>query len=229
MQRWWVVSAVIVLGLASCATERGENRADAEADMPVLDALAPLADDWSRWLLGRWEITAESDLAQFKGWVKGRGQMDAEMVLGGQFLVITKAGQMTELSDEYVQYLKKTLHASDEDIQKLRNLHFGDLELRTIDPKTGQIVIYLFDSWRCVATGTGKLEGNRETMEWRWSVAGEGTSVRVTEKVSDDEFTVTEKYTLADGSIMQDRVQMIRKESRPDKEPRAPGRLPGEI
>lgn len=240
MRRWFVVPAIIMLALASCATEQGKNGAGpatdregktAEGDVSAsaLKPLEPLDDDWSRWLLGQWEVTAESDLAQFKRWVKGKGQMNVEMVLGGQFLVITKAGQMTALSDEYVQYLKKTLHASDEDIQKLRNLHFGDLELRTIDPKTGRIVVYLFDSWRCVAKGAGKLEGNKETIEWEWSVAGQGTSVRVTERIGDDQLAVTEKYTLADGSIMQDRVQMIRKESKPDKEPQAPGRLPGEI
>jgi len=239
-----VVLTIAMLALASCAAEQGASGTPPAADragravdanVPALEPLAALSDDWSRGLVGQWEITAESDLAQFKGWVKGRGQMDAEMVLGGQFLVITKAGQMTELSDEYVQYLKKTLHASDEDIQALRNLHFGDLELRTIDPKTGQIVVYLFDSWRCVATGTGKLEGDRETIEWRWSVAGEGTSVRVTEKVSNDEFIVTEKYALTDGSIMLDRARMVRKESGPDNEsqlynePRHPGHLPGEV
>jgi hypothetical protein len=240
MRRWWVVPAIIMLALASCATEQGTSGAapaadreekTAEANVLPLEPLKALDDDWSRWLIGQWEVTAESDLAQFKGWVKGRGRMNVELVLGGQFIIMTRAGQMIELSDEYVQYLKKNLHASEEDIRELRNMHFGDLELRTIDPKTDRIVAYLFDSWRCVAKGTGKLEGNREIIDWEWSVAGQGTSVRVTEKLTNDRFIVVERYTLPDGSIMQDKSQMIRKEkeSEPDKEPRAPSRLPGEV
>jgi len=83
MRRWGVVPAIIVLCMASCATEQGRNGAGpaadregrtAEADVSA-SALEPLDDGWSRWLLGQWEITAESDLAQFKGWVKGRVQM----------------------------------------------------------------------------------------------------------------------------------------------------------
>jgi hypothetical protein len=240
MRKWLVVPAIVTLCLASCATEPGTrgassaaNRPDKAADpnSPPLEALKALSDDWSRWLIGQWDVIAESDLAQFKSWVKGRGRMNVELVLGGQFIVMTSAGQMTELSDEYVQYLKKKLHASDEDIRELRNMHFGDLELRTIEPTTGRIVAYLFDSWRCVAKGTGKREGNREIMEWEWSVAGQGTSVRVTERLSNDRFIVVERYTLPDGTIMQDKSQMIRKEkeSEPDKEPRSPGRLPGEV
>jgi len=244
MRKWLVVPAIITLCLASCATEPGTrgassaaNRPDKAADpnSPPLEPLKALSDEWSRWLIGQWEVTAESDLAQFKSWVKGRGRMNVDLVLGGQFIVMTSAGQMTELSDEYVQYLKKKLHASDEDIRELRNMHFGDLELRTIEPKTGRIVAYLFDSWRCVAKGTGKREGNREIMEWEWSVAGQGTSVRVTERLSNDRFIVVERYTLPDGTIMQDKSQMIRKESRPDeesepdREPRHPGRLPDEV
>jgi len=227
--------SIIGLGVVSCATN--QEAPDAEQDVLTLQPPGPLDDDWSRWLVGQWEVTAESDLAQFKSWVKGRGRMNVELVLGGQFIVMTSAGQITELSDEYVQYLKKNLHASDEDIRELGNMHFGDLELRTIEPGTGRIVAYLFDSWRCVAKGTGKLEGNREIIEWEWSVAGQGTSLRVTEKLSNDRFIVVERYTLPDGGIMQDKSQMIRNqrqsepdnEPQPDKEPRAPGRLPGEV
>jgi hypothetical protein len=239
MTRLCVMLSILGLSVVSCATN--QETPDAEQDVLALEPPGPLDDDWSRWIVGQWEVTAESDLAQFKSWVKGRGRMNAEPVLGGQFVVVTSAGQITELSEEYVQYLKKNLHASEEDIRDLRNMHFGDLELRTIEPGTDRIIAYLFDSWRCVATGTGKIEGNREIVEWEWSVAGKGTSVRITERLSNDKFIVVERYTLPDGTIMQDRAQMIRRESRPDKgsepdnesepdrEPKPPSRLPGEV
>jgi hypothetical protein len=82
--------------------------------------------------------------------------------------------------------------------------------LRQAAEKTGEIVGYLFDSLRCVARGTGKREGNKEIINWVWSVQGTGTSVRITEKISDDKFISTEKYRMPDGGIMEDKAEMIR-------------------
>ena len=65
-------------------------------------------------------------------------------------------------------------------------MKFAEVDYRTIDPRTGGIVAYLFDSWRCVATGTGTCDGNREVIEWKWSAGGQGTSVRTTEKVGEN-------------------------------------------
>ena len=69
----------------------------------------------------------------------------------------------------------------------------------------------MFDSWRCIAKGTGKRQGNKEIVEWKWSASGQGDSIRITEKVGDDKIIVTEKYTLPDGSIMEDKRKMTRK------------------
>jgi hypothetical protein len=41
-------------------------------------------------------------------------------------------------------------------------------------------------------------------------IGGQGTSVRTTERTNEDKLVVTEKYTLADGSTMEDRVKMTR-------------------
>jgi hypothetical protein len=218
-----IALAVTMLAAASCAVDQDKDAARAPADQegPVetgaldLTPPRPLTDEWSRWLVGQWDCMAESDLPGFKTWVKGRGQMNAELALGGQFLLIRKEGRMTQISDEYLQFLRRNLHASEEDIRALQNMAFGDLELHSIEPKTGQTVAYLFDSWRCVAQGTGKREGNMEVLEWKWSLAGAGTSVRTTEKVSDNRIAVTEKYTLVDGSTMEDRAVMVRTQSTP--------------
>jgi hypothetical protein len=207
----------------SCAVNQDRKAAQSpadregseEADTIVLTPPEPLDDDWTRSLIGQWNCLAESDLPGFKTSVKGRGQVKVELGLGGQFLLIQKEGKMTRLSDEYLSFLREKLHASDEEIRALQDMTFADLELRSIDPKTGRIVAYLFDSWRCVAQGSGKRTGNREIMEWKWSLAGAGTSVRITEKLSDDKVVSVERYKLVDGSTMEDRSVMVRKQSAP--------------
>jgi hypothetical protein len=56
-------------------------------------------------------------------------------------------------------------------------------------------------------------------MEWEWSCQGQGgaSSVRITERVSDDKLIITEKYTLPDGSIMEDKGEMTRKKITTEK------------
>jgi hypothetical protein len=214
MKRLCVVSAVLIV--ISCA--RQEQRESVESTMDqqkegVVSLGQPerLDDEWSRWLVGEWESTAESDLAGFKCWVKGQGRVKAELGVGGQFLVVTKQGEVAQISDEYLQYLRRDKHTPEQEIEKLRQMKFAEVDYRTIDPRTGAIFAYLFDSWRCVATGTGTCDGKREVIEWKWSAGGQGTSVRTTERVSQDKFIVTEKYTLPDGGTMEDRAQMVRR------------------
>jgi len=47
-------------------------------------------------------------------------------------------------------------------------------------------------------------------MEWTWSVAGRGTSVRTAERIDPDTLVITEHYSLPDGATMEDRVRMTR-------------------
>ena len=225
MRRLSVVLAVALLAVASCATNQEKKAAESpanqkesvEAGAPILVPPKPLDDAWSQWLVGQWDCSAESDIPGFKKWVRGKGQMTAELGLGGQFLLTRMEGKMTHLSEEYLEYLRKTLHAPEEDIQRLQNMTFGSLELRSIDPLTGRVTAYLFDSWRCTAQGTGIRKGNTEIIEWKWSLAGAGTSVRVTEKVTDDRMVVVERYVLPDSSTMEDRAVMVRRQSAPPK------------
>jgi len=225
MRRFSVALAAAVLIVASCATNEekkaGESpssqQKNAEEGAPILTPPKPLDDAWSRWLVGQWDCSAESDIPGFKKWVRGKGLMTVELGLGGQFLLTRMEGKMTHLSEEYLDYLRQTLHAPEEDIERLQNMTFGSLELRSIDPQTGRISVHLFDSWRCTAQGTGIRKGNAEVIEWKWSLAGAGTSVRVTEKVTDDKMVVVERYVLPDGSTMEDRAVMVRKQSAPSK------------
>jgi len=165
-----------------------------------------LDDGWSRWIVGEWEGSGKSDAGT------GKVRVKIELGLNGQFLIMKGEGEITEITDEQKQYLKKVLHASDEEIHKFCSSTFKELQIHTIDPKTGEVIGYLFDSLRCIAEGRGKREGNKETMEWKWVASGKvASSLRIMEKVGDDKIIVTERYTLPNGSIMEDRGEIIRK------------------
>ena len=151
----------------------------------------------------------KSDFGAHKDWAQGKCRLNIELALNGQFLVRKGQSRIISLSDEYIKQLKWQ-HLSDSDIEKMRNSSFESMEVYTIDPKTGEITGYLFDSLRCIAKGTGKREGNKEIINWVWSGQGQGSSTRVTEKISDDRFISTEKYTMPDGSAMEDKAEMTR-------------------
>jgi hypothetical protein len=208
MKKLYLISLVLILSLSSCVSNQ-KKQAD-KGNIPSLEPPKALNDEWSKWLVGEWQGTAKSDFGEQKDWAKGDCRLNIELALNGQFLVRKGQSRVTGLSDEYIKQLKEQ-QMSDSDIEKMRNSTFESMEIYTIDPKTGEVVGYLFDSLRCVAKGTGKREGNKETINWVWSVQGAGSSTRVTEKISDDKFISTEKYTMPDGSTMEDRAEMVRK------------------
>jgi hypothetical protein len=203
MKKLSVVSLLIAVIITSCTVN--QEKEVAKESRPSAFLPKPVDDDWSKWLVGKWEGSGESDAGKGKGWVQ------IELGLNGQFLIMKGEAQITEITGEQKQYLKETLHASDEDIERFQSSTFKSLEIHTIDPKTGETIGYLFDSLRCIAKGRGKREGNKEIMEWKWSGSGQGTSIRIKEKVSDNKLVITEKYTLPDGSTMEDKGEMTRK------------------
>ncbi|MEN6307457.1 MAG: hypothetical protein ABFD91_06845 [Anaerohalosphaeraceae bacterium] len=160
----------------------------------------PLNDDWTRWMVGQWEGAGQGDAG------KGTGHVTIELGLNGQFLFMRGEAQITGLNAEY---LKKNMNASDDEIQRFASQPYRSLEIYTIDPATGDIVGYLFDSLRCVATGRGKRQDNKEIIEWQWATGHKST--RITEKADQDTLLVTERtYNMADGSVMEDKGKMIR-------------------
>jgi hypothetical protein len=207
MKKLYLISLVLMLSLISCVSNQ-KNETD-KGNIPSLEPPKALNDDWNKWLVGSWQGTAKSDFGEHKDWAKGDCGLNIELVLNGQFIIRKGHSQVTCLSDEYIKQLKEQ-RMSDSDIEKIHNSTFESLEVYTIDPKTGEITAYLFDSLRCVAKGIGNHKGNKETINWVWSVQGQGTSTRVTEKISDDKFICTEKYTMPDGSIMEDKGEMYR-------------------
>ena len=195
---------VVMLSMASCVINKEKEMAK-ESESPSFQP-KPLDDEWFKWLVGEWEGWVGLGTAKSKGWMK------AELDLNGQFLITKHEHKVT---DEIIQELKKIMHISDEDAKKFQSTTFKYLEISTIDPKNGEIITYLFDSLRCIAKGAGKCEGNKEVIEWEWSASGQGTSIRITEKVSDDKFITTEKYTMP--SVWEDKREMARKKETAEK------------
>lgn len=209
MKKLSVILLVIITGVASCVSNQKNTPAKDKDNIPSLEPPKAIDDDWNKWLIGEWQGSAKSDFGPHKDWAKGNCRLNIKFDLNGQFLVRKGKAQVISLSDEYIKQLKGQ-NLSDSDIEKVRNSTFESIEFYTIDSKTGEITAYLFDSLRCTAKGTGKREGNKEIINWVWSGQGQGTSVRVTEKISEDKFISTEKYTLPDCSTMEDKVEMKR-------------------
>ncbi len=159
----------------------------------------PLADDWTKWILGEWK---GAGAGQAGG---GNGTARFELALSDQFLICRGASIITDLDPAY---LKKHLHASDVEIERFRRAGYHMLEVYTIDQKTGEVIGFLFDNLRCVATGRGKRERDKETMNWEWQSGHKST--RITEKVGPDKMRLTERTALPDGSFMEDKGEMRR-------------------
>jgi hypothetical protein len=203
MKRLSIILLVVTISMASCAINQEKS---AKESRPSTFQPKPLDDDWSKSLVGEWEGSGKSNAG------KGKGRTKIELGLNGQFLIKKGQAKITEITPEQKQFLKETMYASDEDIAKFQSSIFKSIEIYTIEPQTGEIIGYLFDSLRCIAKGTGRREGNKEIMQWQWSAQGQGaSSTRITEKVSADKLVITEKYTMQDGSIMEDKWEMIRK------------------
>ncbi len=159
----------------------------------------PLSGEWTEWIVGEWKGGGEGQAG------KGRGTARFELALGGQFLVCRGDSQITDLDPEY---LKRHMQATDAEIERFRRSGYQILEVYTIDQKTGEVIGFLFDNLRCVATARGKREGYKEVMNWEWRTGHKST--RITERVSADKMRITERTPLPDGSLMEDKGEMTR-------------------
>ncbi len=224
MKKLLIILFAVVVGVASCAKMQKKEMAKESGATSFQPK--PLDDEWSKWLVGEWEVVSgESSLADESGKVgkidldeQGAGGFKIESGLNGQFLIMNNWAETGEMTPDQIKYFKDTLNVSDEDIERMLSMPFKELQIHTIDPKTGERLGYLFDSMRCIATGTGRLEGNREIMEWVWYATARGaTSVSIIEKISDNKFTYNHKYILPNGNKMEDKVEMTRVKTATEK------------
>lgn len=72
----------------------------------------------------------------------------------------------------------------------------------------GQVKGFWIDNMRSMSQGKGTLAGNILTMEW--NTPGMGKGVRITERINENKFKVTEKWTMPDGNVMESRSEMTR-------------------
>lgn len=203
--------SAVALGCASTTRQGTAQRSPepgTEPDQPAMFLPQPLTDDWTQWIAGDWEGSGESNAG------KGRGKMRFEVILSGQFLMQTGEAELTELNPDY---LKKHMHASDEEIDRFRRTGYQSLEIYTLDQQTGEVIGFLFDNLRCIAKGRGRRAGFKETVDWEWASGHKST--RITERLSDDRLLVIERTRNTDGSIMEDKGEMTRRQpqTRPPK------------
>jgi len=219
-----IVLLIVMVSMASCA--KMQEKKTAKEGGTYTFQPKPFDDEWNNWLIGEWVCRGESDwLADESGKAvkidvdeEGTGGFTIELGLNGQFLIMKGEAETGEMTPDQIKQLKETTNASDEDIERFLSMPFKELQIHTIDPKTGEIVGYLFDSMRCIAEGRGRRQGNKEIIEWEWSGTAQGaTSVRIIEKISHNKFTINHKYTLPNGNKMEDRGVMTRKVDDPKR------------
>ena len=210
MKRLSILLLVVMVSLSSYAINEKKETVKESGSTSLQPK--PLDDDWSKWLVGQWEGSFESDVGT------GKIRMKIEFGLNGQFLIMKSEAEITEITDKQRQYLKEILYASDEYIEMYQNSIFEELYIHTIDPKTGEVAGYLFDGLRCIAEGRARRQGNKEIIEWTWTAAAQGaSSVGIIEKINDNKFIGNHKYILPNGNKMEDNAEFTRKKIKTEK------------
>ena len=143
-----------------------------------------------------------------------------ELDLNGQFLIWVPWPETGEMTDEQKKQVKEALgkYVSDEELERFVSMPYKSLYIQTVDPKARERIGYCFDSQRLYGQGRGRLEANKEIMEWQWSGIGRGgTSVSIMERINDNTFSYSMKYTLPDGNKMEEKIETIRKKIKTEK------------
>lgn len=228
MRRLSILLLVVIVSISAYAINQDKETAKESGSYSFQPK--PLDDEWSKWLVGRWELTkGQSDFlgADLEDLRESNKKVTAEFTvrlgLNGQFLIMESHSNINEMSDEQKRQtresLKKMTNASDEDLARYLSTPYESLEIDTIDQKTGEVIGYIFESQRCTAQGRGRRQGNKEIMEWAWSSgAAKGTtSISTMEKISDDKATCTHEYILPNGHKMEEKLEMTRKKIKAEK------------
>lgn len=199
---------IVVLALTVCTAmpliAQEKEKEMAKEEMPSMAPPKSLDDDWSKWIVGEWEGQTETAMGKHQDWMK------VELGLDNQFLITKYKSKMLEMTPEQMQAMKETMPMSDEDLKKMKEMVYNGLGLQTINPMTGEIVGYWFDSWRGIYKGTGKREGNKTTTTWEGPM---GSSTRTVEKVNDNKIVVTFTETMPNGKVMEGRSELTRVEA----------------
>jgi len=219
MEKLSILLLVLMVSLSSCAIN--EERDTPKENESASFQPKPLDDQWSKWLVGKWQVTGGG--SEFLGdELEDLGESNTEVAAGftiefrlnGQFVIWESWAQTNEMTDEQKKQVKEALgkYVSDEELERFVSMPYKSLLIQTIDPKTGERIAYCFDSQRLYGQGRGRLEANKEVMEWEWSGIGRGvTSVSIMEKIDENRLNISMTYTLPDGNKMEEKMEMIRK------------------
>lgn len=202
------VCFVIPLMAQEKATDKKELSEEMAKGEMSMTPPEPLNNEWFNWLEGEWQGWSESPMG------KSEDHMKVEMGLNDQFLIMKYTGKMAAMTPEQKQQWQEAMGATEEEVEKMANTEFKGIGLLTIDSQSGEIVGHWFDSWRNMSKGHGRIEGNKEIMEWSGAM---GTGTRTVEKVGEDKLVVTEKWNMPDGSVMESKSEMTRVKEHTEK------------
>jgi hypothetical protein len=205
------ISFVLLALLVSMSMSLMAQEKEMEKAKEEMKTMAPpnaLDDDWSKWIVGEWEGKTETPMGKHQDWMK------IELGLDNQFIMMKYKSKMAEMTPEQMTAMKETMNMSDEGMAKMKDMVYKGLGIETVNPATGEVIGYWFDSWRGVYKGTGKREGNKTTMNWEGPM---GSSTRTVEKVDENKMVMTFTETMPNGKVIEGRSEFTRKEMTTEK------------
>ncbi len=174
-----------------------DKHADESAMPKALD------DAMSKWMVGEWSGTGESNMGAAKEWET------CTMSLDNQFVEMHMTSQFTKVNPEFVKNMSAMMKMTEQQTeQAMKSTTYKGMGVLTLDPKTNEYVGYWFDSMRGMYKGTGKLEGNKIVMIWEGSG---GSSTRTIEK--DEKGRMVQSFTEKDpmGNVVEGKSTYARK------------------
>jgi hypothetical protein len=174
-----VLMCVLMLSLAVFAQE---SETSPQSDMPMTPP-QPLNNDWQNWLIGEWQGTSESTMGKSDDWMK------IEKGIDGQFLIMHYTGKTIEIKPDALKQMAKEMNISEDQAKEIAHQEYKGLGITTVNPMSGEIMGYWFDSYRDVSEGKGSYEGNTSTITWTSKYMG--TMKRTTEKLGDNKMKIT--------------------------------------
>ena len=200
MKTLFFMVLMLLLAIAPFAVGQDKTKPadNANANAPP----KPLDDAMSTWMVEEWSGTTESNMGTSNDWQKN------EMSLDKQFITTNFTSQITKVDPQFLKAQAAQMKMSEQDVDKMmKSSMYKGMGFMTLDPKTGGYIGYWFDSWRGMYKGTGKLEGNKITMNWEGTM---GSEVRTIEKDEKGNLIQTFKQNM-NGMMMEGKTVSLRK------------------
>ncbi len=194
--RLLVVLACIALPLFAQEKETAKEAAPSMMPPKALD------DDLFTWMVGEWEGWDSSPMGKSQVWMKN------EMSLDNQFVVTHYTSKITEMTPEQMKAAAAMYGMPEDQAKSMIGTMYKGMGPTTINPQTGEIVAYWFDSMRGVSTGKGKRDGSKYTVNWEGPT---GSAVMVVEKTGDDKMTMTFDQKDPSGNVTHSQSDFTRK------------------